>query len=108
MAGANKKKMIRKYKYIIKFGNRNYKFIKCNTSFWTRYSRVNKLHTCLVYGMMGEGEYLTMLNAAISKVLPTIGTVNKHALKKGKKKIRLDKREILSIPPLTSDYARLQ
>ena len=46
---------------------------------------------------MGEGEYLTMLNAAISKVLPTIGTVNKHALKKGNK-IRLDKREFLSIP----------
>jgi hypothetical protein len=31
---------------------------------------------------MGEGEYLTMLNAAISKVMPTIGTVNKHTLKK--------------------------
>jgi LAGLIDADG endonuclease/Cytochrome b/b6/petB len=46
---------------------------------------------------MGEGEYLTMLNAAISKVLPTIGTVNKHALKKGNK-IRLDKKEFLSIP----------
>ena|GEM_PF-1521084 len=46
---------------------------------------------------MGEGEYLTMLNAAISTVLPTIGTVNKHALKKGNK-VRLDKREFLSIP----------
>jgi LAGLIDADG endonuclease len=45
----------------------------------------------------GGGEYLTMLNAAISKVLPTIGTVNKHALKKGTK-IRLDKQEFLSIP----------
>jgi hypothetical protein len=42
-------------------------------------------------------DYLTKLNAAISIVLPTIGTVNKHALKKGKK-IRLDKREFLSIP----------
>ena len=43
--------------------------------------------------------YLTKLNAAIATVLPlpTIGTVNKHALKKGKK-IRLDKREFLSIP----------
>lgn len=98
MAGANKK-MIRKYKYIIKFGNRNYKFIKCNTSFWTRYSRVNKLHTCLVYGMMGEGEYLTMLNAAISKVLPTIGTVNKHALKKGKKNKIRQKRNFINPPP---------
>ena len=45
----------------------------------------------------GVGEYLTMLNAAIYKVLPTIGTVNKHALKKGKI-LRLDKQEILSIP----------
>jgi hypothetical protein len=47
-----------------------------------------------------EGEYLTMLNAAISKVLPTIGTVNKHAClhKKKGNKIRLDKREYLSIP----------
>jgi hypothetical protein len=33
--------------------------------------------------------YITKLNAAIVTVLPTIGTVNKHALKKGKK-IRLD------------------
>lgn len=41
--------------------------------------------------------YLTKLNAAIVTVLPTIGTVNKHALKKGKK-IRLDKQEFLSIP----------
>jgi hypothetical protein len=42
-------------------------------------------------------DYLTKINAAIATVLPTIGTVNKHALKKGKK-IRLDKREFLSIP----------
>ena len=42
-------------------------------------------------------DYLTNLNAAIVTVLPTIGTVNKHALKKGKK-IRLDKQEFLSIP----------
>lgn len=42
-------------------------------------------------------DYLTKLNAAIVTVLPTIGTVNKHALKKGKK-IRLDKQEFLSIP----------
>jgi LAGLIDADG DNA endonuclease family protein len=41
--------------------------------------------------------YLTKLNAAIVTVLPTIGTVNKHALKKGHTK-RLDKREFLSIP----------
>ena len=43
--------------------------------------------------------YLTKLNATIATVLPlpTIGTVNKHALKKGKK-IRLDKRDFLSIP----------
>jgi LAGLIDADG endonuclease len=41
--------------------------------------------------------YLTKLNAAIVTVLPTIGTVNKHALKKGQK-IRLDKQEFLSIP----------
>ena len=49
------------------------------------------------HSLLGEGEYFTKLNAAISQVLPTIGTVNKHALKKGNK-IRLDKREILSIP----------
>ncbi len=40
-------------------------------------------------------EYLTM--ATINPVLPTIGTVSIHALKKGKK-LRLDKREYLSIP----------
>src|SRR5271170_5018054 len=43
------------------------------------------------------GEYLKKLNAIIASVLPTIGTVNKHALKKGNK-IRLDKRDFLSIP----------
>jgi hypothetical protein len=32
-------------------------------------------------------------------MLPTIGTVSEHALKKGNKKIRLDKKEYLSIPP---------
>ena len=44
-------------------------------------------------------EYLTKLNAELSTVsiLPTIGPVNKHALKKGNK-LRLDKREFLSIP----------
>lgn len=47
--------------------------------------------------LIGGGEYLTKLDAAIATILPTIGTVNKHALKKGKK-IRLDKREFLSIP----------
>ena len=31
-------------------------------------------------------------------MLPTIGTVSAHALKKGNKKIRLDKKEYLSIP----------
>lgn len=31
--------------------------------------------------------------------MPTIGTVSPHALKKGNKKIRLDKKEYLSIPP---------
>ena len=32
-------------------------------------------------------------------MLPTIGTVSIHALKKGNRKIRLDKKEYLSIPP---------
>lgn len=41
-------------------------------------------------------EYLTM--AAVIPVLPTIGTVSVHALKKGNK-IRLDKKEYLSISP---------
>jgi hypothetical protein len=36
---------------------------------------------------------------ATALVLPTIGTVSPHALKKGNKKIRLDKKEYLSIPP---------
>lgn len=40
-------------------------------------------------------EYLTLAN--IIPVLPSIGTVSMHALKKGKK-LRLDKREYLSIP----------
>lgn len=31
--------------------------------------------------------------------MPTIGTINVHALKKGNKNIRLDKKEYLSIPP---------
>lgn len=35
----------------------------------------------------------------IMAILPTIGTVNVHALKKGNKNIRLDKKEYLSIPP---------
>jgi hypothetical protein len=47
--------------------------------------------------LIGEWEPFIKFKAAISTVLPTIGTVNKHALKKGKK-IRLDKREFLSIP----------
>ena len=47
--------------------------------------------------LFGEWEYITNLKATICTVLPTIGTVNKHALKKGNK-IRLDKREFLSIP----------
>src|SRR5947208_248941 len=40
-------------------------------------------------------ENLTM--ATVIPVLPTIGTVSVHALKKGKK-IRLDKKEYISIP----------
>lgn len=36
---------------------------------------------------------------ATALMLPTIGTVSVHALKKGKKNIRLDKKEYLSIPP---------
>ena len=40
-------------------------------------------------------EYFTLTTAI--PMLPTIGTVNIHALKKGKK-IRLDKKEYLSIP----------
>lgn len=41
-------------------------------------------------------EYSTIVATAL--VLPTIGTVSAHALKKGSKKIRLDKKEYLSIP----------
>src|SRR6185503_12935779 len=36
---------------------------------------------------------------AIALMLPTVGTVSIHALKKGNRKIRLDKKEYLSIPP---------
>lgn len=32
-------------------------------------------------------------------ILPTIGTVSPHALKKGNKNLRLDKQEYLSLPP---------
>jgi hypothetical protein len=42
-------------------------------------------------------EYSTIVATAL--MLPTIGTVSEHALKKGNKKIRLDKKEYLSIPP---------
>lgn len=41
-------------------------------------------------------EYYTIVAAAL--MLPTIGTVSVHALKKGNKNIRLDKKEYLSIP----------
>ena len=34
-----------------------------------------------------------------ASILPTIGTISPHALKKGKKDLRLDKQEYLSIPP---------
>lgn len=37
--------------------------------------------------------------ASTACLLPTIGIVSPHALKKGNKKIRLDKKEYLSIPP---------
>ena len=37
--------------------------------------------------------------ASTTYLLPTIGIVSSHALKKGNKKIRLDKKEYLSIPP---------
>jgi hypothetical protein len=40
--------------------------------------------------------YSIWANAAI---LPTIGTVSPHAIKKGNKNVRLDKKEYLSIPP---------
>lgn len=42
-------------------------------------------------------EYYSIL--ATAAILPTIGTVSPHALKKGNKNIRLDKKEYLSIPP---------
>jgi hypothetical protein len=42
-------------------------------------------------------KYYTIVATAL--MLPTIGTVSVHALKKGNKKIRLDKKEYLSIPP---------
>lgn len=42
-------------------------------------------------------KYYTIVATAL--MLPTIGTVSAHALKKGNKKIRLDKKEYLSIPP---------
>ena len=42
--------------------------------------------------------YFTLVYAT-TLALPTIGIVNPHALKKGKKNIRLNKEEYLSIPP---------
>jgi hypothetical protein len=41
--------------------------------------------------------YCTIVATAL--MLPTIGTVSTHALKKGNRKIRLDKKEYLAIPP---------
>lgn len=41
-------------------------------------------------------EYFTIVATAL--MLPTIGTVSVHALKKGNKNLRLDKKEYLSIP----------
>lgn len=41
--------------------------------------------------------YLNIVYAT-SLMLPTVGTVSAHALKKGNKNIRLDKKEYLSIP----------
>lgn len=42
-------------------------------------------------------EYYTMSMSAL--ILPTVGTVSVRALNKGNKKVRLDKKEYLSIPP---------
>lgn len=42
-------------------------------------------------------KYGTIVATAL--MLPTVGTVSIHALKKGNKKIRLDKKEYLAIPP---------
>ena len=39
-----------------------------------------------------------LLLTSIGCILPTIGTINKNALKKGNRKIRLEKEEYLSIP----------
>ena len=43
-------------------------------------------------------EYYSTIVYATTSMLPTIGTVSAHALKKGNKNIRLDKKEYLSIP----------
>ena len=42
-------------------------------------------------------EYFTVWKSAL--ILPTVGTISVRALNKGNKKIRLDKKEYLSIPP---------
>ena len=39
-----------------------------------------------------------LLLTSVESILPTIGTINKNALKKGNRKIRLEKKEYLSIP----------
>lgn len=42
-------------------------------------------------------EYYTLVETCL--ILPTIGTVSVHALKKGNKKLRLNKEEYITIPP---------
>lgn len=44
-------------------------------------------------------EYYLTIMYTISCALPTIGIISQHALKKHNKKIRLDKKEHISIPP---------
>lgn len=46
-----------------------------------------------------ESQNITETVLLTASLLPTIGTVSAHALKKGNKNLRLDKKEYLSIPP---------
>lgn len=56
-------------------------------------------YTCFseLIAELTKNNEIFILNEAVLSILPTIGTINKHALKKGVK-IRLNKNEYLSIP----------
>ena len=60
---------------------------------------ITKIYTCCTLAPSGGNAIFNLNNAIVltTSVLPTVGTVSRQALKRGKK-IRLDKNDYLSIP----------